>query len=269
MALKQSDIKKAVTQIKHKNGFICDMDGVIYHGNKILPGVKEFIEWLQKERKRFLFLTNSSERSQRELQDKLARMGIMVEEDHFYTSALATASFLRSQIPKGSAFVIGEAGLLNALYDVGYRMNNVDPDYVVMGEARSYSYEKIEQAVNLVYRGAKLIGTNPDVNGPIENGIAPATAALIAPIEIATGKKAYFVGKPNPLMMRSALKKLECQREETVIIGDRMDTDIIAGIESEIDTCLVLSGITDTSEINQFAYRPHFVLNGVVDIIKS
>jgi NagD protein len=195
-------------------------------------------------------------------------MGVLVEIDHFYTSALATAYFLHSQKPRGSAFVIGEAGLLNALYDVGYRMNNVDPDYVVMGEARSYSYEKIEQAVNLVINGAKLIGTNPDVNGPIENGIAPATAALIAPIEIATGKKAYFVGKPNPLMMRSALKKLQCQREETVIIGDRMDTDIIAGIESEIDTCLVLSGITSLKEINQFAYGPHFVLNGVVDIVK-
>lgn len=269
MGLNQSEIKKAVTKIKNKNGFICDMDGVIYHGNKILPGVKDFIEWLQKEKKRFLFLTNSSERSQRELQDKLARMGILVDKEHFYTSALATASFLHSQKPKGSAFVIGEAGLLNALYDLGYRMNNVDPDYVVMGETKSYSYEKIEQAVNLVVKGAKLIGTNPDVNGPIENGIAPATAALIAPIEIATGKKAYFVGKPNPLMMRSALKKLQCQREETVIIGDRMDTDIIAGIESEIDTCLVLSGITTINEIDQFAYSPDFVLNGVEDIIKS
>jgi len=268
MELETKDISKAVEKIKGKKGFICDMDGVIYHGNKILPGVKQFIEWLQKENKRFLFLTNSSERSQRELQDKLFRMGIDVETEHFYTSALATASFLHSQKPKGSAFVIGEAGLLNALYDVGYRMNNVDPDYVVMGEARSYSYEKIEQAVNLVINGAKLIGTNPDVNGPNENGIAPATAALISPIEIAAGKKAYFVGKPNPLMMRSALRKLQCHREETVIIGDRMDTDIIAGIESEIDTCLVLSGITSTQEIGHFAYGPHFVLNGVEDIIK-
>ena len=269
MKLKKADIVNSINQIRRKKGFICDMDGVIYHGNKILPGVKDFIEWLQKENKRFLFLTNSSERSQRELQDKLARMGILVDEDHFYTSALATASFVHSQKPKGSAFVIGEAGLLNALYDVGYRMNNVDPDYVIMGEARSYSYEKIEQAVNFVVKGAKLIGTNPDINGPIENGIAPATAALIAPIEIATGKKAYFVGKPNPLMMRIALKKLECIREETVIIGDRMDTDIIAGIESEIDTCLVLSGITTQDEIDQFAYRPLFILNGVEDIIKS
>ncbi len=265
----KTDISGIAEVIRNKKGFICDMDGVIYHGDKILPGVKEFIEWLQKEKKRFLFLTNSSERSQRELQDKLARMGLMVDKEHFYTSALATAHFLHSQKPKGSAFVIGEAGLLNALYDVGYRMNNVDPDYVVMGEARSYSYEKIEQAVNLVYKGAKLIGTNPDLNGPIENGIAPATAALIAPIELATGKKAYFVGKPNPLMMRIALKKLKCQTEETVIIGDRMDTDIIAGIESEIDTCLVLSGITSREGVQQFAYRPKFILNGVGDIINS
>ena len=269
MDIVRSEQKEAVSLIRKKKGYICDMDGVIYHGNKILPGVKEFIEWLQKENKRFLFLTNSSERSQRELQDKLSRMGILVDKEHFYTSALATASFLHSQKPKGSAFVIGEAGLLNALYDLEYRMNYVDPDYVVMGETRSYSYKKIEQAVNLVINGAKLIGTNPDVNGPIENGIAPATAALIAPIEIATGKKAYFVGKPNPLMMRSALKKLQCRREETVIIGDRMDTDIIAGIESEIDTCLVLSGITSAKEIDQFAYCPHFVLNGVEDIIKE
>jgi NagD protein len=268
MKIEPSEIITSVEKIKTKNGFICDMDGVIYHGNKVLPGVKEFIEWLQREQKKFLFLTNSSERSQRELQDKLARMGIVVDEEHFYTIALATASFLHSQKPKGSAFVIGEPGLLNALYDVGYRMDNVDPDYVVMGEARSYSYEKIEEAVNLVIKGSKLIGTNPDVNGPIENGIAPATAALIAPIEIATGKKAYFVGKPNPLMMRSALKKLRCRREETVIIGDRMDTDIIAGIESEIDTCLVLSGFTSMEMIDQFAYKPHFVLNGVADIIK-
>lgn len=267
MDINSKKLKSFVGQIRQKSGFICDMDGVIYHGNKILPGVKDFIEWLQHESKNFLFLTNSSERSPRELQDKLARMGLLVDKDHFYTSALATAFFLNSQNPKGSAYVIGEAGLLNALYDVGYRMNNVDPDYVVMGEARSYSYEKIEKAVNLVLKGAKLIGTNPDVNGPIENGIAPATAALIAPIEIATGKKAYFVGKPNPLMMRSALKKLHCRREDTVIIGDRMDTDIIAGIESEIDTCLVLSGITSNSDIDHFAYRPHFVLNGVGDII--
>jgi NagD protein len=152
---------------------------------------------------------------------------------------------------------------------VGYTMNNVNPDYVVMGEARTYSYESIERAVNLVLRGAKLIGTNPDISGPIENGIAPATKALIAPIEIATGRQAYFVGKPNPLMMRNALKKLGCTREETIIVGDRMDTDIVAGIESEIDTCLVLSGITTREMLEAFAYKPKFILQGVKDLTQS
>ncbi len=262
-----TSIKNQIEVIKKKNGFIIDMDGVLYHGNKLLTGVKEFVNWLIDENKKFVFLTNSSERTPAELQEKLARLGVKVDRDVFYTSALATAMFLSSQNRKGSAYIIGEAGLINALYNVGYTMNNVDPDYVVVGESRSYSYERLEHAVNLVIKGAKLIGTNPDLTGPIENGIAPATKALIAPIELATGKTAYFVGKPNPLMMRNALKKLECSREETVIIGDRMDTDIIAGIESEIDTCLVLSGITSTEMINIFPYQPLFILEGVKDIV--
>lgn len=253
--------------IKSKQGFIIDMDGVIYHGNKLLPGVKEFVNWLHKEKKKFLFLTNSSERTPKELQEKLFRLGIDVTKDHFYTSALATAMFLNSQKPKGSAFIIGEAGLINALYNVGYTMNNIDPDYVVLGESRTYSLDSIERAVNLVIRGANLIGTNPDITGPIENGITPATKALIAPIELATGKNAYFVGKPNPLMMRNALKKLSCSREQTIIIGDRMDTDIIAGIESEIDTCLVLSGITRKEDIKNYPYRPKIILEGVGEIV--
>jgi NagD protein len=260
--------KKSLEQIQRKKGFISDMDGVIYHGNKILPGVKEFVAWLKKERKKFLFLTNSSERTPKELHEKLSRMGIDVEKHVFYTSALATAQFLSSQKPRGTAFIIGEAGLINAMYNVGYTMNNIDPDYVVVGDTRSYSYEKIEQAVNLVLRGAKLIGTNPDVSGPVENGLAPSTKALIAPIELATGRRAYFVGKPNPLMMRIALKKLGCSREESIIIGDRMDTDIIAGIESEIDTCLVLTGISDKKTVNEFPYKPHFILNDVGDITR-
>lgn len=259
--------KEIIKYITSKKGFIIDMDGVIYHGNKLLPGVKEFVKWLQLEDKSFLFLTNSSERTQKELQEKLSRLGIEVDQSHFYTSALATASFLASQKPKGSAFIIGEAGLINALYNVGYTMNNVNPDYVIIGESRSYSFDRIETAVNLVIRGAKLIGTNPDVTGPIENGITPATKALVAPIELSTGRNAYYVGKPNPLMMRIALRKLQCTNEETIIIGDRMDTDIIAGIESEIDTCLVLSGITSKKTMTEFAYNPHFVLDGVSDLI--
>jgi NagD protein len=263
--MNNTDLKK----IQSKKGFICDMDGVIYHGDKLLPGVKEFVGWLQKENKNFLFLTNSSEKSPKELKGKLLRMGISVGEDRFYTSALATAMFLKSQKPKGSAYIIGEAGLINALYNVGYEMNNVDPDYVVLGDTKSYNYERIEKAVNLVLKGAKLIGTNPDLTGPIENGIAPSTKALISPIELATGKNAYFVGKPNPLMMRNALKILNCKREDAIIIGDRMDTDIIAGIESEIDTILVLSGITSWHTSKNFPYLPHYILNGVGEIAES
>lgn len=258
----------AVEKIREKKGFIIDMDGVLYHGNKLLPGVQAFVSWLTKENKKFVFLTNSSERTPKELMEKLSRLGVEVDETHFYTSALATAMFLSSQKPNGSAFIIGEAGLINALYNVGYSMNNMNPDYVVMGEARGYSYDSIERAVNLVLHGAKLIGTNPDITGPIENGIAPATKALISPIELATGRQAYFVGKPNPLMMRNALKKLGCKREETIIIGDRMDTDIVAGIESEIDTCLVLSGISTRETISRFPYTPKYILDGVKNIVE-
>ncbi len=254
-------------KIRKKKGFISDMDGVIYHGDRLLPGVKEFVKWLKKENKRFLFLTNSSERTPQELQEKLHRLGINVERNVFYTSALATAQFLASQKPKGTAFIIGEAGLINAMYNVGYTMNNIDPDYVVVGDTRNYSYEKLEQAVNLVLKGARLIGTNPDLTGPIENGIAPSTKALISPIELATGQQAYFVGKPNPLMMRIALKKLGVRREDAIIIGDRMDTDIIAGIESEIDTLLVLSGISSKETMDEFPYMPRYVLGGVGEII--
>lgn len=249
-----------------KKGFICDMDGVIYHGNRILPGVAEFIQWLHDEDKEYLFLTNNSGYTPRELNQKLARMGLDVPEEHFYTSALATAAFLREQAPGCSVFAIGEAGLLNALYDAGITMNDVNPDYVVVGEGRSYSLDTLTKATNLVMQGAKLIGANSDVSGPIENGIAPACRALIAPIEMATGKQAYFCGKPNPLMMRTGINLLGGHSQDTVIIGDRMDTDIVAGIECGLDTVLVLSGVTDRSMIDHFPYRPRLVLQGVGDI---
>lgn len=255
--------------LRNKKAFICDMDGVIYHGSKLLPGVSEFVEWLQKENKKFLFLTNSSARTLRELSQKLARMGLDVDESHFYTSARATAAFLASQKPGGSAYVIGDAGIINALYDEGYSINDSNPDYVVVCESANYDYARICHATKLVNEGAKLIGSNPDLTGPVEGGlIVPATGALLAPIELATGCKAYYVGKPNPLMMRHALKKLGCQREETAIVGDRMDTDIIAGVEAEITTVLVLSGVTQPEDIKRFAYRPDYVLNGVGDIIR-
>jgi len=252
--------------IRAKNAFIIDMDGVIYHGNRLLAGAAEFVAWLKTKDKKFLFLTNSSERSPAELSQKLARLGIEVDASHFYPSALATAAFLASQRPHGSAYAIGEPGLINALYEAGYTMNNVNPDYVVVGEARSYNLDTIEKAVSLVFGGARLIGTNPDLTGPTEKGIMPACGSLLAPIELATGRKAYFVGKPNPLMMRHAIRKLGVTREETAIVGDRMDTDIIAGIESDMETVLVLSGVTAVEHLDKFAYGPRHILQGVFEI---
>jgi NagD protein len=262
-------MENVVEKIKSKAGFIIDMDGVIYHGNRLLPGVTEFVNWLEASGKKYLFLTNSPERTPKELQEKMKRLGIDIREEHFFTSAIATANFLSSQNPNGSAYIIGDAGLIHAMYSVGYTVNNVSPDYVVVGDTHSYNFEKIELAVNLVIKGAKLIGTNPDVSGPVENGITPSTKALIAPIEIASGKKAYYVGKPNPLMMRSALKILGIKREDTIVIGDRMDTDVRCGLESEIDTLLVLSGITDHKGIDQFPYRPRYILNGIIDLVSK
>lgn len=252
-----------------KKGFICDMDGVIYHGNRILPGVAEFIEWLHQEDKQYLFLTNNSGYTPRELQQKLARMGLDVPQEHFYTSALATAAFLKEQAPGCSVFAIGEAGLLNALYDAGITMNDVNPDYVVVGEGRAYSLDTLTRATNLVLGGAKMIGANSDVSGPIENGIAPACRALIAPIEMATGTEAYFCGKPNPLMMRTGLRLLSCHSAEAVMVGDRMDTDVVSGLESGMSTVLVLSGVSTRETLKTYAYRPSVVLEGVGDIVAA
>lgn len=249
-------------------GILCDMDGVIYHGNKILPGTQEFIAWLRQTGKPFLFLTNSSERSPRELSEKLHRMGVDIEESHFYTSAMATAAFLASQKPGGSAYIIGQPGLINALYEAGFSSNDVNPDYVVVGETPAYTYETIKKAVSLVLGGAKLIGTNPDLTGPAEHGIIPACGALVAPIELATGVKAYFVGKPNPLMMRSALRALGAHSDEAIMIGDRMDTDMVAGIESGLETALVLTGVTTREMIDRFPYRPGRVADSIADLVE-
>ena len=224
--------------LREKKGFICDMDGVIYHGNRLLPGVTDFVAWLQRENKSFLFLTNSSERSPLELQQKLARMGLEIGEEHFYTS-------------------------VGALYEAGIVMNDVDPDYVIAGETNTYNYQTILKAVDLINKGARLIATNSDLTGPSEQGIIPACRALVAPIELATGKTAYYVGKPNPLMMRTGLRLLGVHSHEAVMIGDRMDTDIVAGIETGLDTVLVLSGCTSRAEVENYAYRPHYILDGV------
>lgn len=254
---------KNTTPSQAKRGILCDMDGVIYHGNQILPGTRDFIDWLRKTDIPFLFLTNSSERSPRELREKLHRMGVDIEESHFYTSAMATAAFLASQKPGGSAYVIGQPGLINALYDAGFSTNDVNPDYVVVGETPSYTYETIKRAVRLVLNGAKLIGTNPDLTGPVEGGMVPACGSLVAPIELSTGVKAYFVGKPNPLMMRTGLGLLGCPREFALIVGDRLDTDIISGIEAGIETVLVLSGVAQRSDLARYGFSPDYVLDHV------
>lgn len=255
-------------KLREKKGFICDMDGVIYHGNTLLPGVKEFVEWLQATGKNFLFLTNNSQKSPKELQQKLARMGLKVNVKNFYTAALATASFLKSQ-GASTAYVIGDAGLTNALYDVGITLNDVDPEYVVIGETENYNFESIKKATVLVNKGAKLIGTNSDITTPTERGEVPACKALVAPVEYATGKKAYYVGKPNPLMMRAAMERfheVDIHSQDVAMIGDRMDTDIVGAIESGLDSVLVLSGVSTRQTIEKFPYRPKYVLGGVGDI---
>ena len=225
-----------------------------------------FVDWLYAEKKEFLFLTNNSAKTQRELQAKLSRMGLDIDEKHFYTSALATAEFVAHQKPGARAFVIGEPGLLNALYERGITIDETDPDYVIVGESRNYTYDSICRAARCVNNGARLIGTNTDLTAPTEWGQVPACRALVAPIELATGKEAYYVGKPNPLMMRTGLNLLGVHSQDTAIIGDRMDTDIVAGIECGLDTVLVLSGVTDREGIEHFPYRPRLVLNGVGDI---
>ncbi|MDD3243780.1 MAG: HAD-IIA family hydrolase [Eubacteriales bacterium] len=251
-----------------KQGFLCDMDGVIYHGNQLLDGAAAFVRWLNETGKRFLFLTNSSERAPRELQQKLERLGLDVGEEHFYTSALATADFLKSQSPGATAYVVGEPGLMNALYEAGITMNDVNPDYVVIGETRNYNYENIRRSIKFVLAGAKLIGTNPDITGPGENNTTlPACRALVSPIALSTGVTPYFLGKPNPLMMRTGIRLLGVDPADAAIVGDRMDTDIIAGIETGADTILVLSGVTTREMLPTFPYQPRYILNGIGDIV--
>lgn len=255
--------------LRNKKGFICDMDGVIYHGNTLLPGVKDFVDWMYRNGKRFLFLTNNSQKSPKELQQKLARMGLNVEEKNFHTAALATASFLKAQ-GATTAYVIGDAGLTNALYQVGITLNDVDPEFVVIGETENYNFENIKKATALVNKGARLIGTNSDITTPTENGEVPACKALVAPIEYATNRKAYYVGKPNPLMMRAAMERFHevgIHSPDVAMIGDRMDTDIIAAMESGLDPILVLSGVSTKKTVERFPFRPRLILNCVGDIV--
>ena len=254
-------------ELRDKKGFVCDMDGVLYHGQRLLPGAGEFVDWLKREDKRYLFLTNSPERTPQQLRERLADMGVDIATEHFYTSAQATAAFMADQLPGSTAYVIGEEALKEALRRAGLSLDDSDPDWVVVGQTESYNFHGIQRAVRLVNAGARLVATNPDITGPGMEGLVPATGSLVAPVEMSTGREAYSVGKPNPLMMRNGLKKLGCRREETAIIGDRMDTDIVAGVESEIETVLVLSGVTSRDDLQEFTYRPGYVLERVGDLV--
>ncbi len=246
---------------------VSDMDGVIYRGKSLIPGARDFIEKLHQKGIRFLFLTNNSEQTPLDLKRKLESMGLTgVEEENFITSAIVTASFLESQKKGGNVYVVGGGGLISEIYKAGFSVSEQNCDYVVVGKTTTYNYEMLRKAVNLISKGAKFIATNPDVVDPTEAGIEPACGSLLAPIETATGQKPYVVGKPNPLMMTIALKKLGAHPEETVMVGDRMDTDIVAGMEAGMRTCLVLSGVSDRATIDRFPYRPDYVFNHVGEI---
>ncbi|BDU50896.1 HAD-IIA family hydrolase [Haliovirga abyssi] len=246
---------------------ISDMDGVIYRGKNLIPGAKECVENLLKNNIKFLFLTNNSEQTAIDLIRKLELLGIKgLTEKNFITSAMATAMFLSEQKPGGTAYVIGGGGLINELYKVGFSISENNPDYVVVGKTKSYNFEMIKKAVELINKGAKFIATNPDVIDPIENGIEPACGALLAPIERATGKSPFVVGKPNAIMMTLAKRKLGVHSEETLMIGDRMDTDIIGGLEAGMKTCLVLSGVSTKEMLNKFPYRPNYIFNNISEV---
>jgi NagD protein len=246
--------------------WLMDMDGVLVKGSQPIPGADAFIARLRAAGKPFLILTNNSLYTPRDLQARLAIQGLHVGVEHLFTSALATAQFVHRQSPGGSAFVIGESGLTTALHDVGYILTDIAPDYVVLGETTTYSFARLTQAIRLIRGGARFIATNPDPNGPGDGGLVPATGAVAALISEATGRKPYYVGKPNPLMIRSALRVLNGHSETSVMIGDRMDTDIVAGTEAGMETTLVLTGVTSREMVLHFPYRPTRIVESVADI---
>ncbi len=246
--------------------YLIDMDGVIVSGNQLIPGADAFIDRLHDKGIRFLILTNNPLFTPADLAHRLQRLGVRVTPDHLYTSALATASFLKAQKPNGTAFVLGESGLTEALHEIGYVLTDHDPDYVVLGETVSYSYERITQAVRLIQAGARFIATNPDPSGPGIGGMVPACGAVAALIETACGVPAYFVGKPNPLMIRTALRYLNEHSENAVMVGDRMDTDIRTGTESGMETVLVLTGITTSQMVARFPYQPTRIVSSVAEL---
>lgn len=242
------------------------MDGVIYRGNKMIPGADIFVKRLRQRGDRFLFLTNNSQRTRRDVAVKLCRLGIEATERDIFTCAMATARFLADQRPGGTAFVIGEGGLLNALHLNGYSVVDDAPDYVVVGEGRTLSFEMIEKAVRLVERGARLIATNLDPNCPTDSGTRPGCGAIVAMIEAATGRRAFSVGKPSPIMMRAARKELGLSTDETIMVGDTLETDIVGGVQLGFRTVLVLSGGTKVGDLDGYAFRPDLVVDSVADL---
>jgi 5'-nucleotidase len=248
--------------------WLTDMDGVLVHEETPIPGATEFVDALKKSGLPFLVLTNNSIFTPRDLRARLLGSGIDVPEESIWTSALATAQFLDDQRPGGTAYVVGEAGLTTALHDIGYVMTDRDPDYVVLGETRTYSFEAITRAIRLIDAGARFIATNPDPSGPSNQGMLPATGSVAALISTATGRAPYFIGKPNPLMMRSALNRLEAHSETTVMVGDRMDTDIVSGLEAGIRTVLVTTGSTRPEQVGRFPYRPTRVVDSIADLVE-
>ncbi len=246
--------------------YLIDMDGVLVTGGTRIPGADQFLARLKAREAKFLVLTNNSRYTPRDLAYRLQGAGLEVPEECIFTSAMATARFLQAQLPNGTAFVVGASGLTWALHDVGYVSTERNPDYVVLGEAENLTMEMFTKAVRLIMAGARFVATNPDPNGPAEGGTTPACGALAALIEKASGVNAFFVGKPNPLMMRMALKRLGVHSENTVMVGDRMDTDVIAGVQSGLETILVLSGVTRREEVERYPYRPSRIVGSVADI---
>jgi NagD protein len=248
--------------------WLMDMDGVLVHEDEAIPGADRFLARLRELGLPFLVLTNNSTYTRRDLAARLRASGLDVPEEAIWTSALATAHFLEEQRPGGSAFVIGEVGLTTALHQSGYTLTDRSPDYVVLGETRTYSFERITQAIRLIVAGARFIATNPDPTGPSPDGPLPATGSVAALISRATGVDPYYVGKPNPLMMRSALNAIDAHSETTAMVGDRMDTDVVCGIEAGLETILVLSGVTTRQEAERFSYRASRVVDSVADLIE-
>ena len=251
---------------KAKKHFLIDMDGVLVQGKQIVTGADIFVKNLSEQKRKFLILTNNPIYTARDLSHRLGVAGLNIAPKQIFTSAMATAAFLKKQKPEGKAFVIGESGLTSAIHSIGYIITDSDPDYVVLGETLAYSIDQITKAIRLIVAGAKFIATNPDSSGPSESGITPACGAMAALIEEASGVEPFFVGKPNPLMMRTALNYLGTHSENTIMIGDRMDTDILSGITSGMDTILVLSGVTKREDISKLPYRPTYIFDSVASI---